>query len=179
MKTFLLLILMIAPFLAQSQFLTADSLNNRVKYEVVVEQPGTKDILYAKGKNWIAKTYKNSSSVVDLADSVSGHIFINASTETNFNAENTQVNAPAKRGMPVSVSFECRMYFRDNKYRVVIDNLKTKPRIGTGMQIDKAVLDASVRNSSPADKEAKAHIGAGENAVKKILASLNTAMGAQ
>jgi hypothetical protein len=197
MKTLLLLILMAVPFFAQSQIqaqtpitakpptptlLTADSVNNRVKYEVIVEQPGTKDILYAKGKNWVAKTYKNNSSVVDLADSVSGNIFINASTETNFNAENTKVNSPGsppKRGMPVSVSFECRMYFRDNKYRVVIDNLKTKPRMGTGMQIDKAVLDAAIQENSPAGKEAKQHVSAGENAVKKILASLNATMSSQ
>jgi hypothetical protein len=91
-----------------------------ILYRDVVNQEGTKDVLYDRGAEWLRSYYVNPGSVTKVQDKVNGKIEGTGRLRLYFfNSDNTRTDA----GM---VFYDFRLEFKDNKYRYTLTNFSLK-----------------------------------------------------
>jgi hypothetical protein len=91
-----------------------------IMFRDVVNQDGTKDVLYDRGAEWIRSYYLNPSSVTKVQDKVNGKIEGTGRLRLYFfDSNNTRTDA----GM---VYYDLRLEFKENKYRYTLTNFTLK-----------------------------------------------------
>lgn len=168
MKTLFTSFLLLLSLSAHSQGFTIDSLTNKVEYEVVLTQQNTKDELYSRAKQWVSQNFGNSEAVIDLDDKAQGQLFIEGETIAINKVEFE--GSTVTRG--IDIAFNMRLYLKDNKYKVVVDNIETRSGDGYSTPIDVNRLQAT-RNGKPVMYDGDAVV-VSEKAIAKIVASLQT-----
>jgi hypothetical protein len=91
-----------------------------IQYKDVVNQDGTKDVLYDRGAEWIRSYYLNPGSVTKVQDKVNGKIEGTGRLRLYFfDSNNTRTDA----GM---VYYDIRLEFKENKFRYTMTNFALK-----------------------------------------------------
>ncbi len=91
-----------------------------IQYRDVINQEGTKDVLYDRGAGWIRSYYLNPGSVTKIEDKVNGKIEGTGRLRLYFfDSNNTRTDA----GM---VFYDFRLEFKENKYRYTLTNFALK-----------------------------------------------------
>lgn len=91
-----------------------------IQYREIINQDGTKDVLYDRGAEWISSYYRNPGSVTKVQDRVNGKIEGTGRMQLYFyDSNNTRIDA----GM---VYYDFRLEFKDNKYRYTLNNFSLK-----------------------------------------------------
>jgi hypothetical protein len=91
-----------------------------ILYRDVVNQEGTKDVLYDRGAEWFRSYYVNPSSVTKIQDKVNGKIEGTGRLQLiYFDPNHTRINAAL-------VYYDIRVEFKENKYRYSLTNFSAK-----------------------------------------------------
>ena len=91
-----------------------------IQYRDIINQDGTKDVLYDRGAEWIRSYYLNPGSVTKVQDRVNGKIEGTGRLRLYFyDSNNTRTDA----GM---VYYDFRLEFKENKYRYTLTNFSIK-----------------------------------------------------
>lgn len=120
MKQFLAALILFVGFqsLAIGQSFKVDEQTGLATYDTVFKTSGVKEYLFAKGKSYVASKYVNSDQVTLHSDIGLGQLFIKGGFD------NTSKMAGTSDGnTTMFVTYNCRMFFKDNKYRVVFTNI--------------------------------------------------------
>jgi len=105
---------------APASTIPVDPDSKLILYKDVVDQEGTKDILYDRGAEWFRTYYINPGSVTKVQDKVNGKIEGTGRIGIyNFTSDNIRVNA----GM---VYYDIRLEFKENRYRYTLTNFALK-----------------------------------------------------
>jgi hypothetical protein len=100
--------------------LPVDPDSKLIQYREIINQDGTKDILYDRGAEWIRSYYINPGSVTKVQDRVNGKIEGTGRLRLYFyDSSNTRTDA----GM---VYYDFRLEFKENKYRYTLTNFSIK-----------------------------------------------------
>ncbi|MCX6252481.1 MAG: DUF4468 domain-containing protein [Bacteroidetes bacterium] len=94
------------------------------KYQEVVNQDGTKDILFERGMAWMRVFYVNPNSVANVMDKANGKIEgIGRLRVYYFDKDSTKLDGGI-------VTYALRLEFKENKFRYTLNdfNLKTISR---------------------------------------------------
>lgn len=176
MKTRKLLIVACLLFInmgAYAQGFTIDSLTSEVEYEVVLTQQNTKDELYTRAKQWVSQNFGSSEAVIDLDDKQQGQLFLKGETSTTH-----KVLLEGKTStFPLDVTFDMRLYLKDNKYKVVVDNIQTNAIIGIFTKMNAKSLEVA-KQQGPLGMTG-AEVMESEKAIANVVASLQTALAAK
>lgn len=156
MKYFLLLLLLLPAF-AFSQTLV-DSIpfdsSNYARYEGIIEQPGSQDELYNKGKIWLAEAFKDAKAVVRTADKEAGTIVGKGIVQYSFMYATVKKNKLS--GMPVdgSANFTIKLFFKEGKYKYVISDISYNDNYMAALgdrNVYKAYVEIAAKNNSLAN----------------------------
>jgi hypothetical protein len=91
-----------------------------IQYRDIVNQDGTKDVLYDRGAEWIRSYYLNPGSVTKVLDRVNGKIEGTGRLRLYFyDSNNTRTDA----GL---VYYDIRLEFKENRYRYTLTNFSLK-----------------------------------------------------
>jgi hypothetical protein len=91
-----------------------------IQYREVVDQDGTKDVLYDRGAEWMRSYYLNPGSVTKVQDKVNGKIEGTARIRLYFfDSNNTRSDAGI-------VYYDINLEFKGNKYRYTLTNFTLK-----------------------------------------------------
>jgi hypothetical protein len=91
-----------------------------IQYRDIINQDGTKDVLYDRGAEWIRSYYINPGSVTKVQDRVNGKIEGTGRLRLYFyDSNNTRTDA----GM---VYYDFHLEFKENKYRYTLTNFSLK-----------------------------------------------------
>ncbi len=97
-----------------------DSATGLITYKEVIEEQGTKDTLFNRGASWLPTFYANPWDAAKVRDQSTGLIRIQHQFKIyDFGADGTKAEA----GM---ILYNAKIEFRDNRYRVQIDNFVYK-----------------------------------------------------
>lgn len=105
---------------AQTPSLPLDPDTKTIKYQGVVPQEGTPDVLYDRGASWISNYYKSPSSVLRVQD------------KANSKIEGTgrlMLSYTDKDGLKLNgglVVYDIKMEFKTDKYRYTITDFSLK-----------------------------------------------------
>ena len=133
MKGIKLIFLMITGFCAQSQdinrLIQVDPETNKIKFQEVVDESGSKSDLFKKCVYWLNGFYKDPSRITTIRDEPSGKIAGRHQFRIYYqDSGNTKQIA----GM---IKYTFTIDLKDDKYRYTIDNLVLKSQ--TNMPIEK------------------------------------------
>ncbi|MBB6109724.1 protein of unknown function [Mucilaginibacter lappiensis] len=123
-------------FLLISCFLTAhaqtgkspvsiDSTTSKVKYEVIINQTGSKDDLFSKAQSWIASTFKNTKAVIDVSDRAGGQLLFSGNATTVYIDTLFNKKHDVKKISTVGchVFFKGKFYVKDAKYKFIVTDI--------------------------------------------------------
>jgi hypothetical protein len=97
-----------------------DEATGLITYKEVIQEQGTKDTLYNRGASWLHTFYANPWEVAKIRDQSSGLIKIQHQFPIyDYDAQGTKTEA----GM---ILYNAKLEFKDNRYRVQIDNFVYK-----------------------------------------------------
>jgi hypothetical protein len=100
--------------------LPVDPETKTIKYREVVNQEGTKDVLYDRGAEWMRSYYLNPGSVTKVQDKVNGKIEGTAKIRLyNFDSDNTRIDAGV-------VYYDIALEFKENRFRYTLTNFTLK-----------------------------------------------------
>lgn len=100
----------------QSTYFPKDSITGDVMYSQIVEIAKTKDQLFTDSKAWVSDAFNSYKGVVEIEDREAGKIVVKGQTDI-------------PRDGPLdskTLTFRVTIDSRDNKFRSVIDNVKTE-----------------------------------------------------
>jgi hypothetical protein len=118
-----------------------DETTGLITYKEVVEEPGIKDTLFNRGASWLHTFYANPWEVAKVRDQSTGLIKIQHQFRIyDFGEQGSKTDA----GM---VMYNAKLEFKDNRYRVVIDNFvyKLVSRYPVEKWLDKTAPDYDVK----------------------------------
>ncbi len=99
-----------APVLPDGTVLPFDEATHLITYQGVVEVPGaTKDQLYTRAYEWMAKTYRSANAVIQMQDKESGRLVGRGSTRATVRGYDAGV-----------VRHTLTLYFKDGRYKYVL-----------------------------------------------------------
>ena len=91
-----------------------DATTHRITYEGVVEVPGvTKEQLYSRALEWVAKAYNSAQDVIQMQDKESGKLVMKGLTK---------VSIRSYAGGVVRHTFS--IYVKDGRYKYIITNFE-------------------------------------------------------
>jgi hypothetical protein len=91
-----------------------------ISYREVVNQDGSKDILYDRGAEWFRSYYLNPGTVTKVQDKVNGKIEGTGRMRLYFlNSSDVQTDAG-------TVYYDIHLEFKENKYRYSLTNFSVK-----------------------------------------------------
>jgi hypothetical protein len=117
--------------------LPVDEATGLITYKEIVQEQGTKDTLYNRGASWLHTFYANPWEVAKIRDQSSGLIKIQHQFPIyDYDALGTKSEA----GM---ILYNAKLEFKDNRYRVQIDNFvyKLLSRYPVEKWLDKSAAD--------------------------------------
>jgi hypothetical protein len=131
--------LMLLPMFAHAQLPVKDG---KVFYEVVDTCSLTKEQLYNKTKLWLANTFNDSKSVIEVDDKENGEIV--GKGNFDFTCKYSLVNVNS------TCFFTIKIDVKDNKYRLQLYNVYTTTGYADNKMSDEEIIKKSKRN--PYDK---------------------------
>ena len=125
-RLFNIIFFIVVPIISFSQTSTPvvnlpiDPDSKLIQYKDVVNQEGTKDVLYDRGAEWMRSYYLNPGSVTRVQDKVNGKIEGTGRLRLYFlDSNNTRTDA----GL---VYYDIRLEFKENKFRFTLTNFTLK-----------------------------------------------------
>ncbi len=111
-----------------------DSETNKIKFQEVVNEPGTKDDLFKKSIYWLNGYYKDPVRVTSIRDAATGKIEGHHRFEIYYWDEDSIKHSGGK------VSYTFVIVFKQDKYRYTIDELilKSKSSLPVEKWLDKS-----------------------------------------
>jgi len=100
--------------------LPVDPDSKLIQFKEVVNQEGTKDVLYDRGAEWIRSYYLNPGSVTKVQDKVNGKIEGTGRLRLYYTDPS---NLRSDAGM---VYYDFHLEFKENKFRYIINNFSLK-----------------------------------------------------
>jgi len=97
-----------------------DEATGLITYKEVIEEPGTKDTLFNRGSSWLHTFYANPWDAAKVRDQSTGLIKIQHQLKLY---DTDELGNKTDAGM---VLYNAKIEFRDNRYRVQIDNFVYK-----------------------------------------------------
>jgi hypothetical protein len=97
-----------------------DEATGLITYKEVIEEPGTKDTLFNRGASWLHTFYPNPWDAAKIRDQSSGLIKIQHKIKIY---DYDELGNKSDAGM---VLYNAKIEFRENRYRVQIDNFVYK-----------------------------------------------------
>jgi hypothetical protein len=120
MKRLLTIALVALCLSVKAQTVPVDTVSKTVAYaEVVTVDSISKDELYTRAREWFAKTYRSSQSVIQMDDKSSGKI-------VGKGSERGQVYAAPLIYNPFTERYTISITVKDNKYRYEITDFTTQ-----------------------------------------------------
>jgi hypothetical protein len=127
---FVMLFLIFFPTVGISQTIMdsipIDKETGNAYYEKVIDIPGSKDDLFAKGKLWFVNSFKSLKDAIQSEDKEEGFIIAKGNflfSHPYYSEKKKQVQLQ-KNPWPVRAEFTLRMYFKDNKVKIVFTDIK-------------------------------------------------------
>ena len=134
---FLFVVIIVSNIKSQNYDLPIDSTGN-VVYQGVVHCNLSKNKLYANAQEWIAKTFGNYKSVIQLEDKQNDKLILKGTTAVKHFVE---ANIG---GMTISnseqIGFTLTIECRNNKYRYTMDNIDVIFQTG-GQDFERSIFD--------------------------------------
>jgi hypothetical protein len=94
--------------------------SRQIMYRDVVQQEGSKDVLYDRCAEWVRSYYVNPSSVTKIQDKVNGKIEGTGRFKIYyFLKDNTRVDGGV-------ILYDIKLELKDNKYRYTLNNFQLK-----------------------------------------------------
>jgi len=103
-----------------SSTIPVDEATGLITYKEVIEEPGTKDTLFNRGSSWLHTFYPNPWDAAKVRDQSSGLIKIQHQFKIY---DYDELGNKSDAGM---VLYNAKIEFRENRYRVQIDNFVYK-----------------------------------------------------
>jgi hypothetical protein len=89
---------------------------NTIDKDVIFESTKNKDLLYTNAKMFIAENFKSANDVIQLDDKENGVILVKGVVSENI--------VVSVQSLTYYFSFTMKIMIKDNKYRMVIDNIE-------------------------------------------------------
>lgn len=118
--------------------LPVDEKGNVVFSEVVEIQDVAKDILFIRGMEWLAKTYRSSKDVIQMEDKEAGKIIGKGLTIVYVKVLGMKFDAGPMR-------YTIAMYFKDGKFKYEFSNFYHE-----GNRLEKIGAGGAIENEKPA-----------------------------
>lgn len=125
-RLFSIIFFLVGPIISFAQTTTPvvnlpiDPDSKLIQYRDVVNQEGTKDVLYDRGAEWMRSYYLNPGSVTKVQDKVNGKIEGTGRLRLYFFDSN---NTISDAGL---VYYDIRLEFKENKFRYTLTNFTLK-----------------------------------------------------
>jgi hypothetical protein len=93
------------------------------QYKVIEDVPGvSREILYSRFKIWVSKNFKSATDVIKLDDISNYIVHVKGMTEIYHDVKILGSNP----GSDWYCFFMIQAYFKDNKYKIILDNFSYK-----------------------------------------------------
>lgn len=122
-KLIIALVILLYPaagLIAQTANMPVDQDSKMIKYQEVVPEPGSADVLYDRGAGWISNFYKSPTSVLRIQDKANGKIEGTGRVAIYYKDEKGN---KLEGGVVV---YDIKMEFKPDKYRYTLTNFNLK-----------------------------------------------------
>jgi hypothetical protein len=102
---------------AQTRELPINPENNRIRFQEVVQESGTKDELFNRSINWLNNYYRDPVRITSVRDQATGKIIGRHTIKLNVTGDDG-----IRRDGPM-VFYEFTLEMRDDRYRYIITDL--------------------------------------------------------
>ncbi len=102
------------------QSMPVDADTKLIQYREIIDEPGSKDVLYDRGAEWFRHYYKSPTSVFRIQDKVNGRLEGTGRIGLVYKDE---TGLQRESGV---VLYEIKLELKDNKYRVTLTDFNLK-----------------------------------------------------